>query len=109
MTSGDDKLKEEEFEDIPCGVDGNASEVGNTSAQEKLDKLNKVVKESSKDNSKKEDKRKRKKEKRRKEERGQERKGQKKKKENTFTISITIFIIVDGRFPSTKSTCYTLV
>jgi outer membrane biosynthesis protein TonB len=53
MTSGDDKQEEEEFEDIPSEVDGDASDVGNTSAQEKIDKLNKVVKESSKDNNKK--------------------------------------------------------
>jgi hypothetical protein len=50
-------------------VEGDASEVGNTSSQEKFDKLKKGVKESSKDNgkkSKKEDKKNRKKKKRRK-------------------------------------------
>jgi hypothetical protein len=61
MASGDDKQEEEEFEDLPSEVEGDASEVGNTSAQEKFDKLKKAVKESSKDNgkkSKKEDKKK---------------------------------------------------
>jgi hypothetical protein len=69
MASGDDKQEEEEFEDLPSEVDGYASEIGNTSAQEKFDKLNMAVKESSKDNSKKgrkRTKRKRKKNKRRK-------------------------------------------
>jgi hypothetical protein len=34
MASGDDKLEEEEvFEDLPSDVEGDASEVGNTSAQ----------------------------------------------------------------------------
>jgi hypothetical protein len=37
---------------LPSEVEGGASEVGNTSAQEKFDKLKKVVKESSKDNGK---------------------------------------------------------
>jgi hypothetical protein len=69
MASGDDKQEEEEFEDLPSEVDGYASEIGNTSAQEKFDKLNMAVKESSKDNCKKgrkRTKRKRKKNKRRK-------------------------------------------
>jgi hypothetical protein len=75
MASGDDKQEEEEFKDIPSEVDGDALEVGNTSAQEKFDKLKKAVKESSKDNGKKSKK-------------------EDKKKENTFTISITVFIIL---------------
>jgi hypothetical protein len=83
MASGDDKQEEEEFEDILSEVDSDASEVGNTSAQEKFDKLMMAVKESSKDNSKK-----RKKEDKKKE------KEEEKKKDDTFTISITIFIIV---------------
>jgi hypothetical protein len=62
MASGDDKQEEEEFEDLPSDVEGDASEVGNTSAQEKFDKLKKAVKESSKDNGKKEDKKKEKEE-----------------------------------------------
>jgi hypothetical protein len=52
-SSGDDKIEEEEFEDLPSDVEGDASEVGNTSAQEKFDKIKKAVKESSKDNGKK--------------------------------------------------------
>jgi hypothetical protein len=70
MASGDDKQEEEEFEDLPSDVEGDASEVGNTSAQEKFDKLKKAVKESSKDNgkkSKKEDKKKEKEEEKKKE------------------------------------------
>ena len=35
MASDDDKQEEEEFEDIPSEIEGDASEVGNTSAQEK--------------------------------------------------------------------------
>jgi hypothetical protein len=92
-------IKEDEFEDIPSEVEGDALEVGNTSAQEKFNKLNKAVKESSKDNnkkSKKEDKKKEKEE--QKEERGQQARqeeekeegGKEENKENTFTISITI-------------------
>jgi hypothetical protein len=53
MASDDDKQEEEEFEDIPSEVEGDASEVGNTSAQEKFEKLKKAVKESSKEGSKK--------------------------------------------------------
>jgi hypothetical protein len=53
MPSGDDKQEEEEFEDLPSEVEGDASEVDNTSAQEKFEKLKKGVKESSKDNGKK--------------------------------------------------------
>jgi hypothetical protein len=100
MASGEDKQEEEEFEDLPSEVEGDALEVGNTSAQEKFDKLKKAVKESSKDNgkkSKKEDKKKEKEEKKKKEDNKQEkkkkRKKEEKKKHNTFTISITIFII----------------
>jgi hypothetical protein len=63
MSSGDDKQEEEEFEDLPSGVDGDASEVGNTSTQEKVDKLKKAVKESSKENGKKSKKEGKKKEK----------------------------------------------
>jgi hypothetical protein len=37
---------------LPSEVEGDASEVGNTLAQEKFDKLKKAVKESSKDNGK---------------------------------------------------------
>jgi hypothetical protein len=53
MASDDDKQEEEDFEDIPSEVEGDASEVGNTSAQEKFEKLKKAVKESSKEGSKK--------------------------------------------------------
>jgi hypothetical protein len=53
MASDDDKQEEEEFEDIPSEVEGDASEVGNTSAQKKFEKLKKAVKESSKEGSKK--------------------------------------------------------
>jgi hypothetical protein len=66
MASGDDKQEEEEFEDLPSDVEGDALEIGNTSAQEKFDKLKKAVKESSKDNGRKRTRRKRKKKKRRK-------------------------------------------
>jgi hypothetical protein len=38
MASGDDKQEEEEFEGLPSEVEGDASEVGNTSAQKKFDK-----------------------------------------------------------------------
>jgi hypothetical protein len=47
MASDDDKQEEEEFEDILSEVEGDASKVGNTSAQEKFEKLKKAVKESS--------------------------------------------------------------
>jgi hypothetical protein len=43
MASVDDKQEEEEFEDVPSEVDGDALEVGKTSVQEKFKK---VVKES---------------------------------------------------------------
>jgi hypothetical protein len=81
MASGDDKL-EEEFEDLPSDVEGDASKVGNTSAQEKFDKLKKAVKESSKDNgkkSKKEDTKKEKEEEKKKEYNKQEKKKKGKK------------------------------
>jgi hypothetical protein len=84
MTSGDDKQEEEEFEDLPSDVEGDASEVGNTSAQEKFDNLKKAVKESSKDNgkkSKKEDKKKEKDEEKKKEDNKQEKKKKGKKEE----------------------------
>jgi hypothetical protein len=43
---GYDKCEEEEeFEDIPSEVDGEVWEISNTSAQDNLNKLNKVVKE----------------------------------------------------------------
>jgi hydrocephalus-inducing protein len=76
MASGDDKQEDEEFEDLPSDVEGDASEVGNTSAQEKFDKLKKAVKESSKDNGKKS-----KKEEKKKEDSKQEKKKKGKKKE----------------------------
>jgi hypothetical protein len=46
MASGGDKIEEEEveFEDLLSDVEGDASEVGNTSAQEKFDKIKKAVK-----------------------------------------------------------------
>jgi hypothetical protein len=53
MASGDDKQDEDEFEYLPSEVEGDASEVGNTSAQEKFDKPKKDVKQSSKYNGKK--------------------------------------------------------
>jgi hypothetical protein len=84
MASGDDKQEEEEFEDLPSDVEGDASEVGNTSPQEKFDKLKKAVKESSKDNgkkSKKEDKKKEKEEEKKKEDNKQEKKKKRKKEE----------------------------
>jgi hypothetical protein len=84
MASGDDKIEEEDFEDFPSDVEGDASEVGNTSAQEKFDKLKKAVKESSKDNSKKskkEDKKKEKEEEKKKEDNKQEKKKKGKKEE----------------------------
>jgi hypothetical protein len=84
MASGYDKQEEEEFEDLPSEVEGDASEVGNTSAQEKFDKLKKAVKGSSKDNgkkSKKEDKKKEKEEeKKRTTSKKRRRKGRKKKR-----------------------------
>jgi hypothetical protein len=70
MASGDDKQEGEEFVDLPSDVEGDASEVGNTSAQQKFDKLKKAVKESSKENgnkSKKVDKKKEKEEEEKKE------------------------------------------
>jgi hypothetical protein len=79
MASGDDKQEEEEFEDIPSEVDGDVSEVGNTSAQEKFDKLKKEVKESSKDNDRKARKRTKERERRRKEESGQQARKEEKK------------------------------
>jgi hypothetical protein len=79
MASGDDKQEEEEFEDIPSEVDGDVSEVGNTSAQEKFDKHKKVVKESSKDNDRKARKRTKERERRRKEESGQQARKEEKK------------------------------
>jgi hypothetical protein len=51
MASDDDKQEEEEFEDIPSEVEGDALEVGDTSAQEKFEKLKKAVKERSKEGS----------------------------------------------------------
>jgi hypothetical protein len=81
MASEDEKQEEEEFEDLPSEVEGYASEVGNTSAQEKFDKLKKAVKESSKENSKKnkkEDKKKEKEEEKKKEDNKQEKKKRKK-------------------------------
>jgi hypothetical protein len=84
MASGDDKQEEEEFEDLPSEVDGEASEVGNTSTQEKFDELKKAVKECSKENnkkSKKEDKKKEKKEETKKEDSKQEKKKKRKKEE----------------------------
>jgi hypothetical protein len=84
MASGDDKQEEEEFEDLPSDVEGDASEVGNTSAQEKFDKLKKAIKESSKDNgkkSKKEDKKKEKEEEKKKKGKKEEKKKKGKKEE----------------------------
>jgi hypothetical protein len=84
MASGDDKQEEEKFEDLPSDVEGDASEVGYTSAQEKFDKLKKAVKESSKDNvkkSKKEDKKKEKEEEKKKEDSKQVKKKKGKKEE----------------------------
>jgi hypothetical protein len=84
MASGNDKQEEEEFEDLPSDFKGDASEVGNTSAQEKFDKLKKTIKESSKDNgkkSKKEDKKKEKEEEKKKEDNKQEKKKKRKKEE----------------------------
>jgi hypothetical protein len=63
MASNDDKQEEEEFEDIPSEAESDASEVGNTSAQEKFEKLKKAVKEGSKEGSKKSKKEEKKKEK----------------------------------------------
>jgi hypothetical protein len=65
MASDDEKQEEEEFEDIPSEVEGDASEVGNSLAQEKFDKLKKALKENSKKSKKednKQEKKKRKKE-----------------------------------------------
>jgi hypothetical protein len=84
MTSGDNRQEEEEFEDLPSEVEGYSSEVGNTSTQEKFDKLKKAVKESSKDNgkkSKKEDKKKEKEEEKKKEDNKKEKKKKRKKEE----------------------------
>jgi hypothetical protein len=77
MASEDDKQEDEEFEDIPSEVEGDASEVGNSSAQEKFDKLKKVVKE----NSKKEANKKEKEEEKKKEDSKQEKKKKRKKEE----------------------------
>jgi hypothetical protein len=82
MASGDYKQEEEEFDDLPSDVEGDASEVGNTSAQENFDKLKKAVKESSKDNgkkSKKEDKKKEREEEKKKEDNKQEKKKKRKR------------------------------
>jgi flagellar biosynthesis GTPase FlhF len=83
MASDDDKQEEEEFVDLPSEVEGDASEVGNTSAQENFEKLNKAVKESSKENSKKNNKEDKKKEKeeKKKEDNKQEKKRKRKKEE----------------------------
>jgi hypothetical protein len=84
MASRDDKIVEEEFEDLPSDVEGDASEVGNTSTQEKFDKIKKTIKESSKDNGKKgkkEDKKKDKEEEKKKEDSKQEKKKKGKKEE----------------------------
>jgi hypothetical protein len=84
MASDDDKQEEEEFEDLPSEVEGDASEVGNTSAQEKFEKLKKAVKECSMENSKKnkkEDKKKEKEEEKKKEDSRQEKKKKRKKEE----------------------------
>jgi hypothetical protein len=62
MASDDDKHEEEKFEDIPSEAESDASEVGDTSAQEKFEKLKKTVKESSKEGSKKSKKENKKKE-----------------------------------------------
>jgi hypothetical protein len=61
MASEDEKQEKEEFEDIPSEVEGDASEVGNSSAQEKFDKLKEALKENSKKREK-EDKKKKKEE-----------------------------------------------
>jgi hypothetical protein len=70
MASGDDKQEEEEFEDLPSEVEGDASEVGNTSTQEKFDKhtrrLSKKAPRTMGREAKKRTRRKRKKKKRRK-------------------------------------------
>jgi hypothetical protein len=76
--ASEDENQEEEFEDIPSEVEADASEVGNSSAQEKFDKLKKALKENSK-KSKKEDKKKEKEEEKKKEDSKQEKK--KKRKE----------------------------
>jgi hypothetical protein len=84
MASDDDKQEEEEFEDIPSEVEGDATEVDDTSAQEKFEKLKKAVKERSKEGSKeskKEDKKKEGEEEKKKEESKQEKKKKKRKKE----------------------------
>jgi hypothetical protein len=80
MASEDDKQEDKEFEDIPSEVGGDASEVGNSLAQEKFDKLNKAVKENSK-KSKKGDKKKEKEEEKKKEDSKQEKKKKRKKGE----------------------------
>jgi hypothetical protein len=84
MSSDDDKQEEEEFEDIPSEVEGDASEVGNTSAREKFEKLKKIVKETSKERSKKskkENKKKEEEEEMKKEDIKQEKKKKRKKEE----------------------------
>jgi hypothetical protein len=84
MASDDDKQEEEEFEDIPSKVEGDASEVGNTSAQGKFEKLKKSVKESSKEGRKKrkkENKKKGEEEEKKKENNKQEKKKKRKEEE----------------------------
>jgi hypothetical protein len=71
MASGDDKQEEEEFKDLPSEVEGDASEVGNTSAQEKFDNLKKAVKERRQEES----------ERRRKEDRAQQARKEEQKEE----------------------------
>jgi hypothetical protein len=80
MTSQDEKQEEEDFEDIPSEVEGDASEVGNSSAQENFDKLKKALKENSK-KSKKEDQKKEKEEEKKKKDNMQEKKKKRKKEE----------------------------
>jgi hypothetical protein len=76
MASEDDKQEDKEFEDIPSEVGGDASEVGNSLAQEKFDKLNKAVKENNKQEGRQEER-----ERRRKEEGGQQARKEEEKKE----------------------------
>jgi hypothetical protein len=64
MASGEDK-----FEDIPSGDDSDSSEVESTTTPEKLNKLKKVVKESSKEDNKKSKKQNKKKERKKEEKR----------------------------------------
>jgi hypothetical protein len=80
MASEDEKHEEEEFEDIPSEVERDASEVGNSSAQEKFNKLKKALKENSQ-KSKKENKKKEKEEEKKKEDSKQEKKKKRKKEE----------------------------